>query len=145
MDKPKNGSFAGLLGASCCVLPLALIAAGLGGSVLTVFLVRYKTYLMALAVVALGHAWYTYKRDAQACEAGVCEIAGGKTRKWLLWANTAAVAFFFAITFTPAGAYLGVDVNNTAALGGKPPAAMEVSSPTQTRMERLALRVDGMT
>lgn len=145
MGKPNKGSLAGLLGASCCVLPLALIAAGLGGSVLTVFLVRYKTYLMALAVGALAYAWYLYNRDVRACEAGVCEIAGGKTRKWLLWANTAVVVFFFAITYTPAGAYLGVDVNEAAAPGGKPPAAVAASSPAQTRLERLALRVDGMT
>ena len=114
MNKPNQGFLGGLLGASCCALPLALIAAGLGGSVLTVFLVRYKTYLMALAVGALGYAWYTYKRDAQACESGVCEIAGGKTRKWLLWMNTAVVAFFFAVTYPPAGSYLGVDVNEAA-------------------------------
>jgi mercuric ion transport protein len=145
MNKPNRGFLAGTLGSSCCILPLALIAAGLGGSVLTVFLVRYKTYLMALAVGALGYAWYTYKRDARACEAGACEIAGGKMRKWLLWANTAAVAFFFAITYTPAGAYLGVDVNNAGAPGGKPLAAVETSSPAQVRLERLALRVDGMT
>jgi len=144
MKKPNKGFFAGLLGASCCVLPLALIAAGLGGSILTVFLVRYKTYLMALAIGALGYAWFAYRRDVMACELGFCEIAGRTTRKWLLWTNTAAVAFFFAITYTPAGAYLGVDVNEAAAPGGVP-AAMEASSPAQTRMERLALRVDGMT
>ncbi|MBI3127685.1 MAG: hypothetical protein HYZ11_08795 [Candidatus Tectomicrobia bacterium] len=144
MNKPNKGFLAGTLGASCCVLPLVLIAVGLGGSVLTVFLVRYKTYLMALAVVALGYAWYAYRRDVMACELGLCEIGGGKARKWLLWANTAAVAFFFAITYTPAGAYLGVDVNNTAP-GGEPPARVAASSPARTRMERLALRVEGMT
>lgn len=74
MNKPNKGFLGGLLGASCCVLPLALIAAGLGGSVLTVFLVRYKTYLMALAVGVLAYAWYAYRRDAKVVRQGSARL-----------------------------------------------------------------------
>ncbi len=56
MNPKNNGVFAGILGVSCCVVPLILVAAGLVGSLLTVFLVKYKVYLMTLAVAALSPA-----------------------------------------------------------------------------------------
>jgi len=141
MRKDK-GVLAGILGASCCVVPLLLIAAGLGSSLLTVFLVRYKAYLMTAALGALAWAWYAYRRDRRACEGGVCEIAGGRARRWLLWANTAVVAFFFVITYTPAGALVGVDVSPAAAVSAP---KVKTAAPGPGRMERLALRVEGMS
>ncbi|MDP6366942.1 MAG: hypothetical protein QF787_12460 [Nitrospinota bacterium] len=56
MNPKNNGVFAGILGVSCCVVPLILVAAGLVGSLLTVFLVKYKVYLMTLVVAALSPA-----------------------------------------------------------------------------------------
>ncbi len=46
MKLGNNGILAGIVGSSCCVLPLVLIVAGLGGSFLTVFLVNYQIYFM---------------------------------------------------------------------------------------------------
>jgi hypothetical protein len=63
VKEEKSGILAGVLGASCCVIPLSLIMAGMGGSLLTIFLVKYKTYLMTLAVAALAFAWVRYVRD----------------------------------------------------------------------------------
>jgi hypothetical protein len=109
MNSKNNGVFAGILGVSCCVIPLILVVAELGGSLLTIFLVKYKAYFMTLAVAALALAWVQYLREARECAARFCAITGGKYRKWILGANTAVVVFFLIITYTPAGALVGVD------------------------------------
>lgn len=147
MEKENKGYFAAVLGASCCVLPLALVAVGLGGSLLTIFLVRYKVWLMGMAVAALFFAWAMYARDAKKCSTELCEMVGGRLRKWMLGANTAVVVFFFVITYTPLGALVGIDFVSESAV------TAEASAPglpagegvRKTRMEKLALRVEGMS
>ena len=137
--------------------------AGLGGSLLTIFLVKYKTYVMTFAVAALVFAWARYARDAKVCATQFCEITGGRFRKWTLGANTAIVVFFLIITYTPAGALVGVDFQGNAPaiqagiqgeaagvipplnpqFGSAAPAARETNG--STRLERLSLRVEGMS
>jgi hypothetical protein len=168
MNRDSKGFLAAGLGLSCCVLPLVLIVAGLGGSLLTVFLVKYKTYLMTLAVLALLYSWSIYARDARECATRLCEIAGGRFRKWMLGANTAVVVFFLIITYTPAGALVGVDFQGESVIAANvagqsapaakiPPLALPAfakqtadAAPAgmadgATRMERLSLRVEGMS
>lgn len=159
MTRKSKGYLAAGLGASCCVLPLVLLAVGLGGSVLTVFLVKYKTYLMTLAVGVLVYSWFQYTRDAKQCSDQVCEIAGGRLRRWMLGVNTAVVSFFLVITYTPLGSLVGVDYKSEGAVtaeAGTQSAAGRIASntpgmnpaqpsPGASRMERLALRVEGMT
>lgn len=163
MNRKNNGVLAGGLGMSCCVLPLILVAAGLGGSLLTVFLVKYKAYLMIVAVAALGLAWMQYLREARECATRFCAVTGGKYRKWVLGGNTAVVVFFLIVTYTPAGALVGVDFQGVesfavpvgpkgAGAGAIPPldpqfgAARPVNDNAgATRLERLTLRVEGMS
>ncbi len=162
MEKKNHGFFASILGASCCILPLILLAAGLGGSLLTIFLVRYKAYLMTFAAGFLIYSWVLYRRDAKLCATQLCELTGGKLRKWLLGVNTAVVMFFFIITYTPAGALVGVDYVGESSVTAEanvlsgsmtvgPASALRTLAPNAsgttsgaTRMERLALRVEGM-
>jgi len=163
MGKRSKGFLATGLGASCCVLPLVLIAVGLGGSLLTVALVRYKLYLMAAALLALAFAWLHYVRDARQYAAQLCEVAGGRLRRWLLGLNTAVVALFFLVNYSPVGAFLAVDFTgrstvateaniqrasvgkSSVSIGGKSSSATDDVPAGATRMERLALRVEGMT
>ncbi len=162
MKEEKSGILAGVLGASCCVIPLFLIMSGLGGSLLTIFLVKYKTYLMTLAVAAIVFAWVGYVRDARECATQFCEITGGRFRKWTLGANTAVVVFFLIVTYTPAGALVGVDFRGNApavqaGTQGEPAGVIPPLNPQfgsaaparkigdPTRYERLSLRVEGMS
>ncbi len=168
MNRKSNGWIAAGLGLSCCVLPLILIALGLGGSLLTVFLVKYKGYLMTAAVAILIYSWAIYARDARECATQLCGITRGKLRQWMLGVNTAVVAFFLFVTYTPAGALVGVDFQGTPVIamkaGGQgasaaktPPLSLpELGKRTldaepagaaegATRMERLSLRVEGMS
>lgn len=162
MKLKDNGAVAAGLGVSCCILPLILIAVGLGGSVLAVFLVKYKAYLMTLAVGVLAYSWFQYSRDMKLCDTQVCEIAGGKPRKWMLGVNTTVVAFFFVITYTPAGTLVGIDYVGGSTVTAEasvpsgpmtvaPASALRTVGPTSgtasgpSRVERLALRVEGMS
>lgn len=163
MKLGNNGLLAGIAGSSCCVLPFVLIFAGLGGSFLTVFFVNYKIYFMTFAGAVLIYSWVKYRREAKLCETQVCELAGGRLRKWMLGVNTAVVLFFFIITYTPAGALVSVDyvgenpviakASVESASGRTIPASTPTvsgSGPTMsrdgaTRMERLTLRIEGMT
>jgi hypothetical protein len=161
MQQEKTGFLAVVLASSCCLLPLLLIAAGLGGSLLTVVLVRYKAYLMTAALAALGYAWVQYRRDVRRCASGACILVGGRFRKTMLVASTTVVALFFLITYTPVGSFAsvllqgGTDLprltNNQAQVS--PPVTERPSLVTTARgaseqtqgLEKLTLRVDGMT
>ena len=151
MERKSKGFLAAGLGASCCVLPLVLLAVGLGGSLLTVFLVRYKAYLMTFAAAVLIYAWAQYARDAKQCSTQLCEIAGGRLRKWMLGANTAVVFFFIIITYTPLGAFFAIDAGGqeiqTAEASARTVSGMRTAAqtPGMDQLRKLSLRVEGMT
>ena len=102
-------------------------------------------------------------REAKECETQFCAITGGKYRKWMLGANTAMVLFFLIVTYTPAGALVGVDFQSdefpgaVSSLRKEATAAIPPLDPRftsgrpvrervdKTRYERLTLRVEGMS
>jgi mercuric ion transport protein len=145
MKLDNKGILAGIVGTSCCVLPLVLILAGLGGSFLTVFLVNYKAYLMTFAGAVLIYSWVQYRRDAKLCETQVCEIVGGRFRKWMLGANTAVVAFFFLVTYTSLGAVFAIDVNGNAVQTAEAILSATPQNQGMDQLRKLSLRVEGMT
>ncbi len=155
MRQEKSGFLATVLATSCCVMPLLLIALGLGGSVLAVVLVRYKAYLMALALVALAYTWWQYARDRTRCAAEICALTGGRWHQGILGLNTGVVAFFFLMTYTPVGSWATVALSGvrqpsltTRALrqgDNASPAASGAVPVPQRQTEPLALRVEGMT
>ncbi len=161
MKHGKSGVLAAVLASSCCVLPLLLLAAGLGGSLLTVVLAQYKAYLMTFAVAALGLTWVNYVRDTKRCAAEVCELIGGRFRTWMLRINTVVVAFFLLTSYTPAGSLASsvlqgspdlVQPSTVRATVATPAAKRLVTSVTtsaevgtQRQLEKVSLRVEGMS
>lgn len=147
MKQGNKGFLAAGLGVSCCILPLFLIVAGLGGSFLTVFLVQYKAYLMTLAAGILIYSWIQYSRDAKQCATQMCELVGGKFRQWMLGINTGVVIFFFLITYTPLGAAFAIDAGspNPVAAAANGQAESAVLQEGMGKLKKLALRVEGMT
>lgn len=78
------------LGASvCCVLPLALVMAGLGGSWLATLKVvePYRPIFVAAAVIALCFAWRGIFRTAAVCEPGqaCADPRAQRRRQRLFW------------------------------------------------------------
>lgn len=91
------GTFASLTAlfsaAACCVLPLALAAAGIGAGGLAAFVpFRWPLTIAALVVVAAG--WVLYLRKRRACSADAeCAIADpGSMTLAMLWVASVMVA-----------------------------------------------------
>ncbi len=161
MKHAKSGCLAAGLATSCCLLPLLLAMVGLGGSVLTAVLVQYKAYLMAVAFAALVYAWVHYARDATQCASQACALVGGRLRKWLLGVNTGMVVLVFLLTYTPVSSLAHVVLSGSSDPARAPGGPLPLRSAERlhpgtvvkasgapgepTRMEQLALRVEGMT
>lgn len=101
---------AGVLASVCCVGPLAAVAVGVGGAWVSRLsaLEPYRPFFVALALGALGLAWY---REARRLPAPDCDCKTGlrpKTRRLLLGLGTVLVLGLLAApsligrTHTPA-------------------------------------------
>ena len=72
----KNAAYTGLFAAvaasSCCIPPVIALIAGVGGSASALsWMEPFRPYLIGLAIVAIGYAWYSYlkpKKVADCCE-----------------------------------------------------------------------------
>jgi mercuric ion transport protein len=83
--------FSAALASACCIGPVLLAAIGAGGAGFAAGLAPYRPYLLAVAGVFLGAAFYTtYRRPATACGAnGACSTqATRRPQKILLWSVT---------------------------------------------------------
>ena len=97
------GVLAGLGASVCCVLPLVLVMAGLGGSwlsTLTAF-APYRPIFLAAAAVALFFAYRGIFRKAEVCEPGqVCaDPRVQRNRKAVFWVVATIVAGLLAFPY----------------------------------------------
>lgn len=123
-----SGILSMVLASTCCVLPVVLAVAGLGGLGLGAFFGEYHWYFLALGVGALAFGWGSYLRARRACQAAQCELSGGRRTRTILAAATAVVVGFGGLsTYTYAGA-------------GTPELAA-----TTLAGDEVSLRVEGMT
>jgi mercuric ion transport protein len=92
---------AALLASACCVGPVVLAFAGLGGAASAFLLAPYRPYLLGLSFGLLGVAFFfTYRRPRAACgPEDPCRIApAARGRKVLLWLAALAVVL---MSFSP--------------------------------------------
>ena len=73
----KNAAYTGLFAAvaasSCCIPPVIALIAGVGGSASALsWMEPFRPYLIGLAVVAIGYAWYAYLKPQK--EDDCCEV-----------------------------------------------------------------------
>ena len=85
------GGIAGILASVCCVGPLVLVLAGIGGAWVSTLVAfePYRLYFLTAAAIALGFAWRRIYRPAAECAPGeVCAIPtvrrGQKIAFWLV-------------------------------------------------------------
>ena len=62
---PKSATFTGVFAAisasSCCIPPVIALIAGVGGSASVLsWMDPFRPYLIGLAVIAIGYAWYSF-------------------------------------------------------------------------------------
>jgi len=67
----KNAAYTGLFAAvaasSCCIPPVIALIAGVGGNASALsWMEPFRPYLIGLAIVAIGYAWYSYLKPKKA-------------------------------------------------------------------------------
>ena len=84
------GSFSALGVATCCILPMAMMLLGLGGSWLAVFgaIAAASYYVLGLSTLLLLAAWYLANRNSST-----------SNLKWWLAGSTALTAGAWVIVF----------------------------------------------
>lgn len=91
----------GFLASACCVLPLLLIVAGVGGAWMANLRVLdpYAPYMDVVVLLFLGYAHVQNYREKKALACSSCSMVGrlGRWQSPLLWAGTVLVIVFLAL------------------------------------------------
>ena len=77
-----GGTLSALAASTCCILPLALVSAGVSGAWIgnLTALATYQPIFMIIAVACLGTGfWLVYRKSAQNCPTGQC-VGSGTSR-----------------------------------------------------------------
>lgn len=98
-----SGVAAGLLASSCCVLPLLLLSAGIGGAWVAKLtaLAPYQPVFIAAAILAIGSGlWTAYRRQPACVHGTLCERpATTRATKAALWLGLLLVAGALGLDF----------------------------------------------
>ena len=86
-----TGLIAALLAATCCILPLALMFAGVAGAGLMMTMMQYEWITLPLGVFGLAGAWWIYFRRKRRCETEACQFVGRRLNQVLLGIATVVV------------------------------------------------------
>jgi hypothetical protein len=73
-----------VLSSLCCLLPLAVIALGLGSGAFMAVTMPYRWILIPLGVIGVVTGFVRYGRERRRCEALACRMAGSRISLALL-------------------------------------------------------------
>ena len=91
-----------MLAASCCLLPIALIATGVAGAGLMMTMMRYEWLTLPLGVGGLGGAYALYFRERRRCDTAGCRLVGEGATRLMLSLATVVVAVALLLKVFPA-------------------------------------------
>jgi len=97
-----TGVVAALLAASCCLLPLALIAMGLAGAGLMMTMMHYEWITLPLGLFGLAGAYVLYLREHRRCDAEGCRLVGERGTRVVLGLASAVVMVALLLRLFPA-------------------------------------------
>lgn len=84
-----GGLAAGVLGMSCCILPLVLVSAGVGGAWMSYLtaLSPYQPYFLGAAALSIGAGfWRAYRKPRECAPGSPCASpSAGRITKSALW------------------------------------------------------------
>ena len=72
------------LSSLCCLLPLIVIALGLGSGAFMAVIMQYRWILIPTGILGVLAGFALYIRERRRCEALACRMAGGRTTLALL-------------------------------------------------------------
>ena len=96
-----TGLVAAVLAASCCLLPIALIATGVAGAGLMMTMMRYEWLTLPLGVFGLSGACALYFRERRRCDTVGCRLVGERTTTIALGVATAVVGVALLLKLFP--------------------------------------------
>ena len=73
-----------LLSSLCCLLPLTVIALGLGSGAFMTVTMQYRWILIPTGILGVLAGFALYLRERRRCQALACRMAGGRTTLALL-------------------------------------------------------------
>ena len=73
-----------ILSSLCCLLPLAVIALGLGSGAFMAVTMRYRWLLIPAGIIGVTAGFVLYVREHRRCAALACRMAGGRATLALL-------------------------------------------------------------
>ena len=90
------------LAASCCILPIAFIAAGLASAGLMMSMMRYEWLTLPLGVAGLTGAFVAYIRRRHQCATTGCRVVGQRVNQVFLILGTIVVVTSLLLRVFPA-------------------------------------------
>ena len=134
--KSKGAVFTGVVAAiaasSCCIPPVIAAIAGAGGASSSLsWMEPYRPYLIGLAILAIGYAWYSHLKPKTVNDCG-CEI---EKPKWYQTRTFLTSMTLFAALSISFPYYSGIFFPNNA----------KVVVADEANIEKLEVKVDGMT
>src|SRR5438309_346629 len=127
MKAKQAGILAAILGSTCCIGPLLLVAIGVGSG--AVFIGRYHWFFIIGAMVALTWAWAKYLREKTVCD---CEHKAMRRRR-------SAILTLLITTALVIG-FAGLNISRYV-FGSVPPAENQLSN----GLSRVVVSVDGLS
>ena len=89
------------LAASCCILPIGLIGAGVASAGLMMSMMRYEWLTLPLGVVGLGGSFAVYVRKRRRCDSAGCRFVGQRLNQVILALATVVVTVALLLRLFP--------------------------------------------
>ena len=129
-----TGIIAALAASSCCIPPIVAAIAGIGGAAGSLsWMEAYRPYLMALAVVSIGYAWYNHlkvKEGEDECGCSTEKPKWYQTKGFLI-----GMTLFAGISMSfPYYAHIFVPDNKKEVVINDP-----------SNLEKVTIEIEGMT
>lgn len=137
-DKKSNralltGVIAALVASSCCIPPFIALIAGVGGASSSLSWVEpFRPYLIGLAVIAIGFAWYNHFKPKKADDCG-CDI---EKPKWYQTKGFLIGVTLFAFTSIAFPYYSGMFF---------PDNQQEIVVVDNSNIQKIEVSIEGMT
>ena len=128
-----TGLFAAIAASSCCIPPFIALIAGVGGSASSLSWIEpFRPYLIGIAVIAIGYAWYNYlkPKDVDSCGCSTDKPKWYQTKSFLVGITLFSI---LSISFPYYAAWL------------YPNQTKNSSTVNQNNMVKTTILIDGMT
>ena len=96
-----TGVVSAIVAASCCLLPIALIALGIAGAGFMMTMMRYEWITLPLGVTGLAGAYAFYFRGRRRCDAAGCRFVGQRLTQVILALATVIVTVAILLRMFP--------------------------------------------